>query len=184
MVMPRRCLHTEVRPIVTKNRFLVVLIAGAMMALPASSAAQVVDATGTAGVDIEPALALALVASPNWGRVVAPAAGNARYKLDHSTGAVSLVSGNGYTFDDGQAGEYTVTGSPGAPISFNVAIGAFTGAGITVIESHINGVTDSGTDNLDGGGSFTLTIGGILEVASNATVGAQTATVTVTVDYP
>ena len=144
---------------------------------------QVSDSSGTATVNVQPALSLALVASPDWGKVTRPPTGTARYTLDYSTGSVSLTSGDGYTFNDGHAGEYTLTGAPTAPVSFSVAIATFSDSGVTVVGSHINGTTNSGTDNPDNTGSLTLKIGGVLDIASSATLTTQTATVTVTVDY-
>jgi hypothetical protein len=171
----------------TKNLKLTKLIwagvAAALMALTATAGAQVIDTSGTASVDVQPALSISLVASPSWGKVVKPAAGTARYKLDYSSGAVTLVSGNGYPFDDGQIGEYTVTGAPGAPISFSIAIGAFSGSGVSVVTGHINGTSASGTASIGGGGTLDLKVGGVLDIASTASVEIQTATVTVTVDY-
>jgi hypothetical protein len=159
------------------------IASAALMVLSATACAQVSDTSGVASVDVQPKLALSLIASPSWGKVVKPAAGTARYKLDYSTGAVTLVSGNGYAFDDGQNGEYTVTGAAGAPISFSIAIGAFSGSGVSVVTGHINGTSNSGTDTLDGSGNLTLKVGGVLDIASTASVEIQTATVTVTVDY-
>lgn len=151
--------------------------------LAAQAGAQVVDTSGTASVNVQSELTLTLNASPDWGRVTRPPSGTARYTLDYSSGAVTLISGDGYAFDDGTAGDYTLSGAPTAPVSFSVAIGAFSGSGITVVASHINGTANSGTDTLDGSGNLTLKIGGTVDIASNATLTTQTATVTVTVDY-
>src|SRR5689334_3684616 len=81
-----------------------------LMLLSAIAGAQVSDTNGTATVDVQPALSLTLVASPQWGKVTAPPSGTARYTLSYATGAVTLTSGNGYAFDNGQAGQYTVNG--------------------------------------------------------------------------
>src|SRR5690348_6794500 len=123
------------------------------MILSAVAGAQVTDTTGTASVDVQPALSITRVANPSWGKVVKPAAGTARYKLDYATGAVTLVSGNGYSFDTGQFGEYTVNGAANAPVSFSVAIDVFSGSGVSVVMGHINGTADNGTDSLDGTGA-------------------------------
>lgn len=155
----------------------------ALTTLSALSGAQVVDTTGTASVNVQPALSLTLVTNPDWGRVTRPPTGTARYTLDYATSAVTNTSGDGYAFDDGAAGEYTLSGAPSGPVSFSVSIGAFTGSGISVVASHINGTSNSGTDVLDGSGLLTLKIGGVLDIDAAATLTAQTATVTVTVDY-
>src|SRR4051794_430098 len=106
MVSSRPLQHTEVCRILRKNTSILAFIAMAvLMVLSATSGAQVIDSSGTASIDVQPALTLSLVASPDWGKVVKPAAGTARYKLDYGTGAVTLVSGNGYAFDNGQNGE-------------------------------------------------------------------------------
>lgn len=168
----------------SRNKTILGLIAMAIfMALTVTASAQVVDTNGVATVDVQPALSISLVTSPQWGRVVKPAAGTARYLLDYASGAVSLVSGDGYAFNDGQLGEYTVSGAPSAPLSYSVSIGAFDASGITVVASHINGTSSSGTGTLDVGGSFDLKVGGVLDIASTATVQVQSATVTVTIDY-
>jgi hypothetical protein len=170
--------------ILRKNTGLKAILAMAtLVVMSASASAQVIDTTGTASVDVQPALSIARVTSPSWGKVVKPAAGTARYKLDYATGAVTLVSGNGYAFDDGQLGEYTVTGAPNAPISFQVDIDTFSGTGVSVVLAHINGTAATGTGTIAGGGTYTLKIGGTIDVASTASVEVQTATVTVTVDY-
>jgi hypothetical protein len=159
------------------------IIAVAITVLAAMAGAQVTDTNGVATVDVQPALTLTLVASPSWGKVVCPAAGTARYALDYSTGAVTVVSGDGYAFNNGQIGQYSVTGAPLAPLAYSVSIGSFSGSGITVVTAYINGTTSSGTSALDGSGNFTLKVGGVIDVDSTATVASQTATVTVTIDY-
>jgi hypothetical protein len=152
--------------------------------LSSIAGAQVIDTSATATIDIQSSLSLTLVTSPNWGRVTRPPSGTARYTLDYSSGATSLVSGDGYAFSDGAAGEFTLTGAASAPVTFSMSIGAFSGATpVTVFESHINGTSDNGTGTLSGGGSLTLLLGGTLDVSSTATLGVQTATVTVTADY-
>jgi hypothetical protein len=160
-----------------------VIVTAAFFVLSATAGAQVIDTSGTASVDVQPALSIALVTSPSWGKVVKPAAGTARYKLDYATGAVTVVSGDGYAFDDGQLGEYTVSGSPGAPVAFSVGFGAFSGSGVSVVAEHINGNSNSGTDVIGVGGTLDLKVGGVLDIANNASVEIQTSTVTVTVDY-
>jgi hypothetical protein len=153
------------------------------MALCALAGAQVTDTTGTATVNVQPMITLTLVASPSWGKVVCPPTGTARYSLDYASGTVAVVSGDGYAFNDGQNGQYSVTGAPSAPISFSVSIGSFSGSGITVVSSTINGSSASGTDTIAGDGTYTLKVGGVIDVASTATVATQSATVTVTIDY-
>ncbi len=155
-----------------------------LMALSATAGAQSInDNSGTATVDVQPGLTLSLIASPSWGQVVRPTSGTARYKLDYSTGAVTVVSGLGYAFDNGHFGEYTLSGAPNAPVTFTCSIGAFSDSGVTVVASHINGTSGSGTGTLSGGGTLDIKVGGVIDVASNATIVVQTATVNVTVDY-
>src|ERR1044071_2908590 len=120
------------------NRFILRML-GAMVALTVLSAiagAQVQDTSGTASVNVQPALSIPLVTSPDWGRVTRPPSGAAQYTLNYNTGAVTNNSGDGYAFDDGAAGEYTVNGAPSGPISFSAAIGAFSDSGLTVIATH------------------------------------------------
>ena len=158
------------------------IVAGlSLMACMAS--AQTINTAGTASIDVQPALTVTLVASPDWGKVTRPSSGTARYTLNYSTGATTLTSGTGHAFSNGANGSYTVGGTASSPVSFSVSIGAFSGSGITVVASHINGTSGSGTGSLDGGGALTLLVGGVLDVASTATVAVQTATVTVSVDY-
>lgn len=166
------------------NKTLRLSIGTAFAILATTAGAQVVESSGNASVDVQPAMSIALVTSPSWGRVVKPAVGTARYKLNYSTGEVTLLNGNGFAFDDGQLGEYTVSGSPSAPLTFSVSFGAFSGTGVTVVESHINGVTDSGAGTIGIGGTFDLKVGGILDIVAGASVEIQQAVVTVTVDYP
>jgi hypothetical protein len=158
-------------------------VVAALAFLSTLAGAQVVDTSSTASVNVQPALSLTLVTDPDWGRVTRPPVGTARYTLDYATSAVTNTSGDGYAFDDGAAGEFTLSGAPNGPVSFSVSIGAFSGAGVSVVASHINGTSNSGTDTLDGSGNLTLKIGGVLDIAANATLAVQTATVTVTVDY-
>jgi len=149
----------------------------------ASAQSSISDTSATASVDVQPALSLSLIASPSWGQVVRPTTGSAEYKLDYTTGAVTVVSGLGYAFDNGHFGEYTLSGAPSAPVAYTVSIGAFSGTGVSVIEADINGAAASGTGLLDGSGNMDIRVGGTLAIASTATVAIQTATVTVTVDY-
>lgn len=159
------------------------LLIACLTLVSAIASAQATDTSGIASVDVQPAMSLSLVASPDWGKVTRPPSGTARFTLNYATGAVTLVSGSAYAFDNGQAGQYTVSGAPSAPVAFSASIGAFSGSGITVVASHINGTSSSGTSNLDLTGSLTLNVGGIIDIASTATVAVQTATVTVSVDY-
>ena len=149
----------------------------------AMSLAQVVDTTGVASINVQVALSLAKVTDPNWGRVTRPPTGTAEYTLNYTTSAVTNSAGDGYAFNDGAAGEFTLTGAASAPVTFSIGIGAFSGTGVSVVSAHINGTSSSGTGSLSAGGTLTLKLGGVLGVAFNASLGAQTATVTVTVDY-
>ncbi len=167
----------------TQTAIKTLVIGFVLLVMSAIAGAQVTDTSGVASVNVQPAITLSLVTSPSWGKVVCPPSGTARYALDYATGAVTVVSGDGYAFNDGQSGQYSVTGAPSAPVSFSVSIGAFSGAGITVVHSYINGTSSSGTDTLAGDGTFTLKVGGVIDVASTADVANQTATVTVTIDY-
>lgn len=160
----------------------VAAIAG-LLVLSALGNAQVVDTSATANINIQAALSLTLDADLDWGRVTRPPTGTARYTLDYATGSVTNVAGDGYAFDDGTAGQFTLAGAPTAPVSFSISIGAFSGSGVSVVASHINGTSNAGTDSLDGAGLLTLKLGGILDIDAAATLAAQTATVTVTVDY-
>lgn len=176
--------HGGSRVLKTYKNLWAVIVAVALFAISATAGAQsITDTSGTASVDVQPALSLSLVASPSWGQVVRPTSGTARYKLNYSTGAVTVVSGLGFAFNNGHLGEYTLTGSPSAPVAFSVSIGAFSGTGVTVVASHINATSNSGTDVLDGTGNLDLKVGGVLDISATATVEIQTATVTVTVDY-
>jgi|GEM_PF-2552237 len=162
-------------------------ILGAMSAMTffsAMSLAQVVDTTGVASINVQVALSLSKVTDPDWGRVTRPPSGTAEYTLNYTTSAVTNSAGDGYAFDDGAAGEFTLTGAASAPVTFAISIGAFSGATpVTVVAAHINGSSNSGTGTLSGGGTLALKLGGILSVPFDASLGAQTATVTVTVDY-
>ena len=160
-----------------------VLIGLALTILTAIAGAQVTDTTGIASVNVQPAISLTWVQSPSWGKVVCPPTGTATYTLDYAAGGVTLTSGDGYAFNDGNNGQYTVTGANNAPVSFSISIGTFSGSGVACTAAYINGTSSSGTGSLSGSGSLTLLVGGIVSVASTATVATQTATVTVTVDY-
>lgn len=166
-----------------KSKVWSLCLIAALSMLTAIASAQATDTSGIASVNVQPAMSLTLVTSPDWGKVTRPPSGTARFELDSSTGAVSLISGSAYAFNNGAAGEYSVTGAAGAPVAYSVSIGAFSGSGISVVTAYINGTSSSGSSTLDGSGNFTLKIGGLIDVASTATVAAQTATVTVTVDY-
>ncbi len=155
-----------------------------MVLVCSMSRAQVVDTSATASVTVGAALSLALVTSPNWGTVTRPPTGSASYTLNYTTGATTNISGDGYALSNGAAGEFTLSGTANAAVTFSISIGAFSGvAPVTVVASHINGASASGTGVLSAGGTLALKLGGTLAVSSTATLGAQTATVTVTVDY-
>lgn len=159
-----------------------VLIGLALTILTALAGAQV-SANGTASVDVQPAITISLVQSPNWGQVVCPPSGTATYTLDYAAGGVTVTSGDGYAFNNGQNGQFAVTGAANAPVAFSVTIGSFSGSGVSCTSAYINGLASSGTGSLSALGALTLYVGGIVSVASTATVAIQTATVTVTVDY-
>jgi hypothetical protein len=160
-----------------------------LLGLCAMSSAQGLDGEGTAGVTVLKALTLTELSSGmSWGSVARPGNGTAEYTLGYNTGAVTLTNTTstafpGFAWDDGNAGEWAVTGEPSTGISFSVAIGAFDGTGVSVVAAHINGTSSSGTGTLDGNGDYTLQVGGIIAIASNASLGAHSATVTVSVDY-
>lgn len=155
-----------------------------MVILCSMSRAQVVDTSATASITVGPSLSLALVTSPDWGTVTRPPSGSANYTLNYSTGATSNISGDGYALSNGARGEFTLSGTANAAVTFSISIGAFSGATpVTVVAAHINAASNSGTGTLSGGGTLALLLGGTLAVSSTATLGAQTATVTITVDY-
>ena len=156
---------------------------GVISLLAALAGAQGSDSTGTARVSLQPTVSITRNADTNWGRVVVPASGNATYLLDCNTGATSLVSGSGFSFSDGNAGDYSVTGVASASVSYSVSVGSFTGTGVSITSMTINGATNSGTGALDGSGNLTIKLGGTLVVASTAAATARTATITLTVDY-
>jgi len=163
------------------------VLAGLLIAAPAAHAQLPVD--GTATVTVLRALTLTETTPMGWGSVARPGNGTADYTLNYSTGAVTLSGTTstafpGFAWDNGVAGVWAVTGEPSTAISFSVSIGAFDGTvPVTVQAAHINGTSSSGTGTLDGSGNFTLNVGGIIRVSATATLGLQTATVTVTVDY-
>src|SRR3954452_8969429 len=82
------------------------------------------------------------VSEPSWGKVAAPSTGTAYYLLDYNSGAVSRLTSSGYAFNDGQNGEYTFSGQFNQAISYSVSFGAFTGTGVSVVSSVINGNVD------------------------------------------
>jgi hypothetical protein len=165
----------------------------ALSAVSATAGAQVLNTSGTATINVQPMLTVSLVTSPNWGKVAAPTSGNAVYSLDASTGVVSIVSGTeAYVFlsSGATAGQYTVSGGKGAPITYTVTCGAFTPAGggdaVTMTQVFANSATtNSGTATLDGTtGTYTINVGGTITVPTTADVtGPQVATITVSVDY-
>lgn len=157
-----------------------------LAAAPAAFAQLSVDGTGT--VTILRALTLTETTPMGWGSVARPGNGTADYTLNYATGAVTLTANTstafpGFSWDNGAAGVWAVTGEPSTAFSFSVSIGAFNGTGVSVQAAHINGLSSSGSDTLDVSGNATLNVGGIIRVAANASLGLQTATVTVTVDY-
>jgi hypothetical protein len=169
------------------KNLIVAVAAMAIFGLAPTANAQAVD-TGTATVSIMKAITLSETTPMSWGSIARPANGTADYTLNYSTGAVSLTATTstnfpGFAVDNGTNGVWAVAGEASTGITFSVAIGAFDGTGLTVLAAHINGTSDNGTDTLDASGDFTLNLGGILRVTSAASLGLQTATVTVTVDY-
>lgn len=152
-----------------------------------SASAQLSD-DGSGTVTIAAALTLAETTPMSWGTVAAPGDGTADYTLNYATGAVTLTASTsttfpGYSWDNGAAGLWALAGDANANVSFSVSIGAFDGTGVTVLASHINGTSASGTGTLDGSGDLDLNLGGIIRVAANATLGLHTSVVTVTADY-
>jgi hypothetical protein len=145
--------------------------------------AQTVNTAGRASITIVPLTSLTLVTNPTWGTVTLPATGTTNYSMSTSTGIVTETSGTGFSFGDSLAGAYLVTGAASEPVTYSVSIGAFSGTGVTVVAPYINGTSSTGTGTLSALGTLTLSVGGVLGVASTATTGTQTATVTVTVDY-
>lgn len=149
----------------------------------AGAQAQVSNTSGTASITIVPSLSITKDSDTNWGTVTLPTSGSTEYTLSTTTGLVTVTSGTGFSFGDSYYGQYTLNGGALAPVSFSVSIGAFSGSGVTVVSSYVNGTSDSGTGNLSALGAMTLKIGGVLSVASTADTGAQTATITVNADY-
>src|SRR5579862_5723543 len=154
----------------TRNRKLGALIAtAALLMLTAFAGAQVTDTNGTATINVEPMLSITLNTSPNWGKVAAPTSGNAVYSLACATGVVSIVGSpaNAYVFasSGAVAGDYTISGGPGAPIAYSVTCGTFTPAGlggaVSMTQVFANSTTtNSGTASLDGTtGLYDLTVG-------------------------
>lgn len=166
-----------------KLSLLPVLLGVLVFGVAAKCQAQVSDSSGTATINVQPGLSITRLTDPSWGTVVRPSSGTTRYQLGYNTGAVTVVSGTGHSFNDGLFGSYLVNGALSAPISYSVSIGSFSGSGVSAVIGHINGTSSSGTGTLSALGTYTLQIGGQVDVTSAATSGSHTATVTVTVDY-
>lgn len=119
----------------------------------------------------------------SFGTLNAPSSGSAT--IDLSTAGELVVSGGSDAFHTGShaVGSWTLNGSPNAQASTTVAIGTWNDAAITTNASYINGATDTATVTLDATGAGSMTIGGNITVTNAVTVGAKTATVTVTANY-
>ena len=170
------------------KKILTLIGATAMVMVLAPNASAQLAVDGTATATVKAALTLSETTPMNWGSIARPGNGTTDYTLNYSTGAVTRTATTstafpGFTWNNGAAGVWAVTGEASTGISFSVSIGAFSGAGITVQAAHINATSSSGTGTLSGAGAFTLNVGGVIRVSNTATLGAQTATVTVTVDY-
>jgi hypothetical protein len=166
---------------------MVAVAATAIMGLATTANAQAVD-TGSATISIMKAITLSETTPMSWGSVARPANGTTDYTLNYSTGAVSVTATTstnfpGFAVDNGANGVWAVAGEASTGISYGISIGAFSGTGVTVLAAHINGTSDTGTGTLDASGDYTLELGGVLRVTAAASLGAHTATVTITVDY-
>jgi hypothetical protein len=165
------------------------IIAGAAAILYMGQRAQAqVSVDGSATLSVMRALTLSETTPMSWGSIARPGNGTADYTLNYTSGAVTLTANTstaypGFAVDNGAAGVWAVTGEPSTGITYSVSIGAFDGTGVTVQAAHINGTANSGTGTLDGSGNYTLNLGGVVRVGAAASLGLQTATVTVTIDY-
>ncbi len=130
-----------------------------------------------------PASGVLLLTSPTWGTVTAPASGTTSYSLSTSTGLVSVTSGSGLSLGGGIVGIYLASGLPFESVSYSVSIGAFSGHGVTATSAFINGNSSSGSGNLSALGTMQLKVGGVLSLTTEAALGIQNATVSVTVDF-
>ena len=159
----------------------------AVVVLVSGSSAQV-SGDGSASVNIAAALSLTENTAMNWGSVARPTNGTTDYTLNYATGAVTLTSTTstvfpGFAWNNGAAGAWTLSGEVSTAVTFSISIGAFTGTGVSVIASHINGTSNSGTGTLSGGGTLALATGGIIRVTATAGLGSHTSVVTVTANY-
>jgi len=151
--------------------------------LSASAAAQVSNTEGTATICVQPKLSVVKIADADWGKVVPPATGIATYLLDYRTGRVSCQSGGGFAFGDGHRGEFLVSGAPGAPIAYSVNMTMLGGEGMTIVSTVVNGNLERGDDQIGADGTYSIKIGGALQLTSSAAMDSHSLIVTVTVNY-
>jgi hypothetical protein len=153
---------------------------------PKADAQMSVD--GSATLSVMRALTLSETTPMSWGSIARPGNGTADYTLNYSTGAVTLTANTstaypGFAVDNGAAGVWAITGEPSTGITYSISMGSFDGTGVSVQACHINSTANTGLGTLDGSGNYTLNLGGVVRVGASASLGLQTATVTVTIDY-
>lgn len=121
--------------------------------------------------------------SMSFGVISKPSVGSQTFTLDPLTGTVRAGPGDGKVVESGRPATFSVTGDPDASIHVSVALGPFSGSGITALEASVEGPEDTATLALGPTGLATLRLGGRISVSSQATRASQTATVVVTVAY-
>lgn len=121
----------------------------------------------------------------DFGRVTRPTTGTNTFTLDWNNSQVTVTGGgDGFYVDGAERGRYRVRGPSGDTVEITATIGSFGVAGITVVETHLNGTSNTYTAVLNPSGMFFAHVGGVLTIGPDAPAGLHTANFYITANYP
>ncbi|MDF1553977.1 MAG: DUF4402 domain-containing protein [Deferrisomatales bacterium] len=163
----------------TRKITLIALVATGSLLFAGSALA----ATGTASASVEilAPLTVVKVLDMEFGTIAPPSIGNQDFVLA-TGGGVTPGPGDGAYFDGAQPAQFTVSGSTDETVGLNLTVTSpMDGTGVTLETANL--VSNPGDTLLLDGTAQPINIGGTLNVASNASVGAHTATIQLEVLY-
>lgn len=169
-----------------------VVVTLVVMTLGVGSAHAQAQANGTANVEVHEQLNLNEIAPIDFGQIYRPTTGSNTFELywilrGRGWGTTTITTsggGDGRHVGGEQHGRFMIRGPQRQVVQISASMGSFNVPGIIVEQTFLNGRSNIQTEQLDGAGFRRLRIGGVITVTSSAALGAHTADVYVTANFP
>lgn len=161
------------------------LMTAAIVVLGGASTALAANFTGTGSITILESLAVSEESGVDFGYIHRPSSGTNTFMLSYSDNSVTTEGTGDAQLVEGTStsGLYLISGAPEQAIQVSVSIVDFTDPGISIVEAHVNGLSDTANGQLDESGVYAAQVGGVVSISSDAGLGTHTTDIIVTAAY-